>query len=233
MIDFHSHVLPGIDDGSDSIETSLAMLDMWRDQRIDRLCATPHFYAEHNTPRRFLRNRDAAYHELMEAAQGRKGYPRILLGAEVRFFDGISHVAALPSLCLEGTDLLLLEMPFTRWTDRMLREVAEIRHRGMIPVAAHIERYMDFNSKSTIRHFMDMDILIQCNAEFFLSRRTSRKALSLLKDRRIHFIGSDAHNISSRAPDMREAIQLIRKKLGVDTIEYLLGMEELIDEGLS
>ena len=231
MIDFHSHVLPGIDDGSDSVETSLAMLDMWRNQKIDRLCATPHFYAEHNTPRRFLRNRDAAYQELMEAARGRKGYPKILLGAEVRFFDGISNVAALPTLCLEGTDLLLLEMPFTRWTDRMLREVAEIRRRGMIPVAAHIERYLDFNSKSMIRHFMDLDILIQCNAEFFLSKRTSRKALSLLKDRRIHFIGSDAHNLSSRAPNMDEALQLIQKKLGTRTIEYLRRMEEMIDEG--
>ena len=231
MIDFHSHVLPGIDDGSDSVETSLAMLDMWRNQKIDRLCATPHFYAEHNTPRRFLRNRDAAYQELMEAAKGQKGYPKILLGAEVRFFDGISNVAALPTLCLEGTDLLLLEMPFTRWTDRMLREVAEIRRRGMIPVAAHLERYLDFNSKSMIRHFMDLDILIQCNAEFFLSKRTSRKALSLLKDRRIHFIGSDAHNLSSRAPNMDEALQLIQKKLGSRTIEYLRRMEEMIDEG--
>ena len=231
MIDFHSHVLPGIDDGSDSVETSLAMLDMWRNQKIDRLCATPHFYAEHNTPRRCLRNRDAAYHELMEAAKGQKGYPKILLAAEVRFFDGISNVAALPTLCLEGTDLLLLEMPFTRWTDRMLREVAEIRRRGMIPVAAHLERYLDFNSKSMIRHFMDLDILIQCNAEFFLSKRTSRKALSLLKDRRIHFIGSDAHNLSSRAPNMDEALQLIQKKLGSRTIEYLRRMEEMIDEG--
>lgn len=229
MIDFHTHVLPGIDDGSDSVDTSLGMLDMWRAQKIDCICATPHFYAEHNTPRRFIRNRNAAYEELLQAARYEKGCPKILLGAEVRFFDGISNVSTLDSLCLEGTNLLLLEMPFTRWTDRMLREVGEIRRRGIIPVAAHLERFMDFNSKSMIKHFMDMDILIQCNAGFFLNKRTSRKALSMLKDRRIHFIGSDAHNLSSRAPNMGDALQLILHKLGAGSIEYLLRMEELID----
>ena len=50
MIDFHSHFLPGIDDGSDSIAVSLAMLEAWRSQGIEEIVATPHFYADHNTP---------------------------------------------------------------------------------------------------------------------------------------------------------------------------------------
>lgn len=229
MTDFHSHLLPGIDDGSDSVETSLRMLDMWRGQGISRLCATPHFYAEHTTPERFLRRRDAAYETLRNAAGEDAGYPPILLGAEVRFFDGISNAEELPRLCLEGTDLLLLEMPFTRWTERMLGEVADIRRRGLVPVAAHLERYMEFNSRRTLDRFMDMDILIQCNAEFFLSRRTARRALALLRSERIHFLGSDAHNITSRAPNLGAALELIEKKLGEPTLAYLHRMEELID----
>jgi len=229
MTDFHSHLLPGIDDGSDSVETSLRMLDMWREQGISRICATPHFYAEHTTPARFLQRRNAAYETLLTAAETGEGHPPILLGAEVRFFDGISNTEELSSLCLEGTDLLLLEMPFTRWTERMLGEVADIRRRGLIPVAAHLERYMEFNSRRTLDRFMDMDLLIQCNAEFFLSKRTSRRALSLLRAERIHFLGSDAHNITSRAPNMRAALELIEKKLGGASLEYLLGMEEMID----
>ena len=231
MTDFHSHFLPGIDDGSDSIETSLAMLKSWRDQGIERLCATPHFYADHNTPQRFLRNRAASFDLLSDAMDANDIHIPILLGAEVRFFDGISGAEELPELCLQGTNLLLIEMPFTKWTDRMIGEVDGIRRRGIRPVAAHIERYMDLNSKRTIQRFMDMDIMIQCNAEFFLSRHTSRKALRLLKEERIHFLGSDAHNMRSRQPNLRPALELIEKKLGHDAIRRLMEFEYFIDVG--
>ena len=226
MTDFHSHFLPGIDDGSDSVATSLRMLNAWREQGISRVCATPHFYAEHVTPGRFLSRRDAAYEELRHVMEGDDSYPEILLGAEVRFFDGMCNAEELPVLCLEGTELLLLEMPFVRWTDRMLGEVEEIIRRGIVPVAAHIERYMSFNSSRMIRRFMDMDILVQCNAEFLLSRRTSRKALSLLKEERIHFLGSDAHNMTNRRPNLGEALALVERKLGSQALERLRDLEE-------
>ena len=72
MIDFHSHVLPGIDDGSDSVETSLRMLDMWRAQKIDCICATPHFYADEDDPESFLSRRSQAYSRLREAIEACK-----------------------------------------------------------------------------------------------------------------------------------------------------------------
>ena len=227
MTDFHAHLLPGMDDGSDSVETSLAMLELWREQGIGRICATPHFYAERTTPERFLRRRAAAG-EALQAAMGGEAGPKLLFGAEVRFFDGIGSAEALPSLCLEGSNLLLLEMPFTRWTDRMLTEVAELRRRDILPVAAHLERYLAFNSSATIRRFMSMDVLIQCNAEFFLSRRTAGKALRLLREERIHFLGSDAHNLSSRAPNLGAALALIERKLGPRALDRLLDYERLI-----
>ena len=227
MTDFHAHLLPGMDDGSDGIETSLAMLEAWREQGIGRVCATPHFYAERTTPERFLRRRAAAGEALLAAMGGDAG-PKLLFGAEVRFFDGIGAAEALPSLCLEGSDLMLLEMPFTRWTDRMLSEVAELRRRDILPVAAHLERYMAFNSAATIRRFLDMDVLIQCNAEFFLSRRTAGKALRMLREERIHFLGSDAHNLRSRAPNMGAALALIERKLGPRALDWLQDCERLI-----
>ena len=228
MTDFHAHLLPKTDDGSESVETSLAMLAAWREQGIGRVCATPHFYAERTTPEQFLRRR-AATAEALQAALGEEArQPKLLMGAEVRFFDGISAAAALPALCLEGSDLLLLEMPFTRWTDRMLAEVAELRRRDILPVAAHIERYFSFNSGAMLRRFMDMDILIQCNAEFFLSRRTAGKALRMLREERIHFLGSDAHNVSSRPPNLGAALDLIERKLGPRALDRLLDYERLI-----
>lgn len=228
MTDFHAHLLPALDDGSDSLETSLAMLEAWRSQGIGRVCATPHFYAERTTPERFLRRRAEALEALRAAMGPAEGSPALLCGAEVRFFDGISGAEALPSLCLEGTDLLLLEMPFTRWTERMLSEVGELRQRGVRPVAAHLERYLDLNPRQTIRRFLQMDVLIQCNAEFFLSRRTAGKALRMLREEQIHFLGSDAHNMRSRAPNLGPALALIERKLGPRALDRLAALEGMI-----
>lgn len=228
MTDFHAHLLPALDDGSDSLETSLAMLEIWRSQGIDRVCATPHFYAERTTPEKFLRRRREALEALRAAMGTAEGSPALLCGAEVRFFDGISGAEALPSLCLEGTDLLLLEMPFTRWTERMLMEVGELRQRGVRPVAAHLERYLDLNPRQTIRRFFQMDVLIQCNAEFFLSRRTAGKALRMLREEKIHFLGSDAHNLRSRAPNLGPALALIERKLGPRALDRLFALEGMI-----
>ena len=228
MTDFHSHVLPGIDDGSDSVETSLGMLARWREQGIDRVCATPHFYAEQDTPERFLRRRQAAF-EALTAAAGAQPLPQLRLGAEVRYFPGIAMAEALPELCLSGTSFLLLEMPFIPWTERMLAEVSAIRDRGIFPVAAHVERYFSFNSPKLIRRFMDLDIFIQCNAEFFLERRTARKALRFLREEQVHFLGSDAHNLTSRAPNLGPALALMEKKLGPEALERLAVFEGMLN----
>lgn len=230
MIDFHSHLLPGIDDGSDSVETSLRMLELWRRQGLELICATPHFYADHNTPERFFRRRGEAYQALTEAMAeyGEGHFPPLRLGAEVRFFDGISRMEELPELCLTGTNLLLLEMPFARWSSRMIHEVADISRRGIQPVAAHIERYFDLETRALMREFMDLDILIQCNAEFFLTRHTARKALHMLKNEQIHFLGSDAHNMTSRQPNLGPALELIERKLGRGAIGRLMSYAELI-----
>ncbi len=228
MIDFHMHVLPAMDDGSGNLFVSLAMLEQSADQGIKTIAATPHFYAQENSPARFLERRQRAYDKLAGALGNEEWEaPRILLGAEVHFFDGMSAVEDLEDLCLEGTNLLLLEMPFVRWTERMLREVDEIICRGIEPVAAHIERYMSIQSRKTMRSFLSKDLLIQTNAGFFLSKRTQRKALRMLKNEQIHFLGSDAHNLTSRPPNLGDARHLIYKKLGDDTIRHLRYYESL------
>lgn len=221
MVDFHMHVLPGMDDGSKSVDISLAMLDASAKQGIDTVCATSHFYASENTPSRFLERRADALERLMEAAEERDDLPRIRLGAEVFYFGGISAIDELDQLCLEGTSLLLLEMPFVRWTDRMLHEVQAIRSRGLQPVAAHIERYLHIQPRKTMDHFFDLGVFIQCNGEFFLTRRTARKALNMLQKGQIQFLGSDAHNLSSRAPNLGEALAFIERKLGDETVYRL------------
>ncbi len=219
MIDFHSHFLPGIDDGSDSVETSIAMLNAWYSQGIKEICATPHFYAEHNNPERFITRRNKALAMVQDAANNE--LQNIRLGAEVLFFDGISRYDGLHELCLEGTDLLLLEMPFRTWTSHMIEEVGIIASTtGIMPVAAHIERYLD-QPRKLLKEFLNLNIFIQSNAEFFLDRHTQHKALKMLKKGTITFLGTDAHNLGRRSVNMRPAMDVISKSLGDSFIKSL------------
>ena len=230
MIDFHSHFLPGIDDGSDSIETSLAMLRAWQEQGINDICATPHFYAEQNNPERFLARRNNAYKLVQEAlaSQMPDYHPNIRLGAEVLFFDGISRYEGLHDLCLEGTDLLLLEMPFRTWTSHMVEEVATIYPTtGIMPVAAHIERYLD-QPRKLVKEFMKLNIFIQSNAEHFLDRRTSRQAIKMLKKGQLQFLGTDAHNLGHRKVNFGPALEIIDNALGSIFIDKLDMMQQEI-----
>ena len=231
MIDFHSHILPGIDDGSKSVKMSLQMLSAMRDQSIDTVVATSHFYATQRSPRRFLERREQAWDllapELPDAA------PDIILGAEVLYFPGISHMAELPQLCFEGTNILLLEMPFDSWTEYCIREVRELARSGEFTILmAHIERYFFKQPVSVWDDFLSEGVLMQSNADFFLPFRARRKALKLLQEGRIHLLGTDAHNTSARAPRMDEAVAMIRKHLGPDTLHEIdrLG-ERLLWEG--
>ena len=96
MIDFHSHFLPDMDDGSDSIETSLAMLhESWR-QGVRLMFATPHFYAEEDDPENFLARRSEAYARVREAIEARQDseIPDILLGAEIYLRKSSSRSAS-------------------------------------------------------------------------------------------------------------------------------------------
>lgn len=204
MTDVHCHVLPGMDDGSASVEESLAMLEALSAQGIGGVAATPHFYAEENSPEVFLRRRAESVRRLRERWQ--PGLPALRLGAEVCYYQGISRCEELECFTIEGTRLLLLEMPFERWTDRVLQEVWEIQSRpGITVVLAHIERYLCRQDRSIWRTLAEWGVLNQCNASFFLDWRTRHRALRLLREGRIHLLGSDSHNMSSRPPRLGEA----------------------------
>ncbi len=227
MIDFHSHVLPGIDDGSKDVEMSLRMVSALSSQGVDTIAATSHFYATQRSVRRFLERREQAWGRLREALP--EGSPRILLGAEVLYFPGISRMEELEALCLEGTDLLLLEMPFTAWSEYMSREVNELARSGRVTLMlAHIERYFFDQPRSVWDAFLENGIYLQSNAEFFLSFKTRRRALQLLENGYIHALGTDCHNMGSRAPRMAEARNRIEKRLGTAFLEDLDALGQLL-----
>ena len=140
MIDIHSHILPGIDDGSKNLRMSLGLIDMLIDQGIDTVAATPHFYADRVSVEKFLSRRQRAYESLAEALENTPKAPKILLGAEVAYYSGISSLEGLDSLCIGDSSTLLLEMPLSAWSEYMISEVLNISCSGITVVIAHIER---------------------------------------------------------------------------------------------
>lgn len=220
MVDFHSHILPKMDDGSQSIEESIQMLTALKNQGVDTVCLTSHFYGSKESPENFLKRREASFEALKEALP--EGLPKLKLGAEVLFYRGVSRMEQLPLLRLQDTDILLLEMPFTAWSDYDINEVLEIQNSGKaIVMLAHIERYFAWQNRKTWDVLLGNGVIMQSNAEFFFEPGRRRQAVKMYKQGRVHFLGSDAHNLGTRAPKIGEALQFIEKKLGPDAAYQL------------
>ena len=214
MVDFHSHVLPKMDDGASSVEESLRMLEESKRQGVDIVFATSHFYADEDNPDNFLQRRNEAY-EILLLAMGkeRRKYPRLELGAEILYFPGMSVADELRILTMGNTPCLLIEPPLCRWTDAMLDEIEETgTNLKCIPIIAHIDRYMRALKDNTLfDRVQDRKILVQANASFFANPQTTEAARRYLRDGRIHFIGSDCHNMTSRPPNLAAAAATMRE----------------------
>lgn len=220
LVDFHSHVLPGIDDGSSSVEESIAMLRMEAEQGIECVVATPHFYANHDTPERFIRRRNEAEARLREEMAKYDDMPQLEIGAEVYYFSGISNSDVLKGLTYYKKRCILIEMPHPPWTQRMYRELEDIRAKqGLIPIIAHIDRYISpLRTYGIPKRLNEMGFYVQANASFFNHRSTRSLAIRLLKNDQIHLLGSDCHNTTSRAPNLRTAADIIQSRLGKGTL---------------
>ena len=220
MIDWHSHILPGMDDGSKDAAESVSMLGMQASQGVQTVVATPHFYANDETIDSFLERRSKAMEDLK--AQLPENAPKILMGAEVRYYQGISRLEGLKKLTVEGSKLLLLEMPMGVWTESMVRELVELSGKSSVRIVlAHVERYMKLQKQSVWDRIMESGILMQVNANFFTSFASKRKALTLLEGGVVQFIGSDCHNTTTRPPLLGKAFEIIRKKLGDDYLDQM------------
>lgn len=220
MIDFHSHILPSVDDGSKSLEMTRQMLEASFRQGVKHIVATPHFYATNTTVEAFLQRRDAGWDSLREQTE-----PRVHLGAEVAYFPNMSRSDAMQQLQIDQTGLLLVEMPFEQWTDRVIADVCALQDRqGLTPVLAHVERY---RHRTMFPRYKDQlraaGVLFQCNGEAFLCSRTKGWALRQAKRGYVHFLGSDSHNMTTRCPNLGQAAEVLEKKLGTN---WLLELEE-------
>lgn len=208
MIDLHTHILPNMDDGSISPKQSLEMLTMLEKQNVKLVCLTSHFYANTEPIDEYIKRRNDAFNQI-----NYEGNIELKLGCEVHYYRGISVSDEIGKLCIEGTNLLLIELPFeTRINENIINEVLSIKNRGYKVVLAHFERY-NF-STNDLKLFKSNGILLQANCEFIIGSLFNTNGIKLLKDGYIDFLGSDCHDSASRKPNYSKAVTKIQKKLG-------------------
>ena len=214
MVDFHTHILPQMDDGSGSVEESVGMLARLAAQGVDTVALTSHYYAREESPASFLERRQKALLRLQPAlAQG--GFPALRLGAEVYYFHGFGRIEQLPELRMEGSRVLLLEMPFCTWSEAELGEIIDLcGDPSFVILLAHVERYVKYQKAAVWDRLVSAGVMMQSNADFFLHPRTRRKAARMVREGRIHVLGTDCHNMHARSPRMAEALAVLERELG-------------------
>lgn len=224
LFDFHSHILPGIDDGSPDVETSLQMLQLSYAQGVTDVVATPHFDANEDSIESFLARRDAAEAALRQAMEGKDNMPDLHIGAEVFYFPGISDCDILSSLAINNKKHILIELPSAPWSEQIFDELEGILYKqALIPIIAHVERYgTPWKMRKIWKRLREEPFFIQCNSEFFLEKGSRKQAMKRLQKGEIHLLGSDCHDLELRRPNIQEATEQIKNNCGNQWVEELM-----------
>ena len=203
LTDYHCHILPELDDGAESVEMSLEMLKAERSHGVSRIFLTPHYDPYAMDVDMFLELRERSYATLKEAL-GDDEWPEMRLGAEVKYSPELLNLSP-EKLTLGGSDYLLLELSFHHYPAHLDQVVGELDGMGITPILAHIERYSYFRrDPSLLISAMNNGALAQINVEPLTDKKDKGFASACIDHSLAHFIGSDAHNLSSRAPTMNE-----------------------------
>ncbi|MDO5444474.1 MAG: hypothetical protein Q4F31_02515 [Eubacteriales bacterium] len=232
MIDFHSHILPGIDDGADTPETAYEMLCMSAQQGVKKIVATPHYYPAEESPEAFLRRREEAVNKLKVYVLQRREHgdkrevPSVYLGAEVYYFPTLGTCESLRRLAFGHDHFLLVEPPMSSWTESMFDEIALAeKNFGVVPVIAHVDRYARLLKDNSLFEEVDSrGFLVQVNASFFTRRETQTFAFELLSDGMIHMLGSDAHDLEYRKPNLADAVTAISRRGLGSCLDHLIAL---------
>lgn len=229
VIDIHTHVLPGLDDGAEKMAVSYRMLRKSYRQGVRKVIATPHYTDYH------WRTKPQQIQERMEklATYVKKEMPDFELyrGQEIQYFDSMADMLREGKLLtLAGSRYVLTEfLPQSQWS-QIEGAVRELTLAGYLPVLAHIERYQCLREKGRLEELikegaylqMNYGSLIQLSHFWKIRERLDRRwCRRMLLAGYISFLGTDMHDVRHRAPNSARAIAWIRKKGGDELVRRL------------
>lgn len=213
LIDIHAHILPGLDDGASGQEESLKMIQMAEKQGISAIVATPHHSPQFPNSRQDVLE---AYKRLKEAATGKTSV-QIFCGQEIFYSeDTIEQLRAGEQMTMAGSSWILVEfMPFDPFT-RIFQGCSRLLSAGYGIILAHVERYDCLRDPAHVEELLRMGVKFQMNFRPIGGAwygKTTRWCRTMLKEYKIHFLGTDMHNTDKRSPETQQAISWMRKHL--------------------
>ena len=222
-IDLHCHLLPGLDDGSPDLETSMEMLQALVDLGFTEICATPH---QRNGL--FIPTAEAiagALDECRVAGQSHHPSARIRLGAE-NFWDEIliERLRKHTVPCYDGRRAFLFELNPVLPPPHLEEALFEIRLGGCLPVMAHPERYLTFQRDAAFGETMSKQAALVVDLEALAgthNRAETKTARRLVEDGFAHAVASDMHSPDTKGT-VGGGIDWIRKRVGVAKLAQLL-----------
>jgi protein-tyrosine phosphatase len=225
MIDIHLHILPGVDDGPETLEEALTLARSLVQEGVRAAVATPHYNDEF--PQRSAHEIYARV-QALQIALDRHAIPlRLLAGHEVLIKPGLVEDIQLGRIAtLNGSRYLLLELWNTMWLPETEQVIFELRTLGVIPVLAHPERYRVIQQDSgRLAALIEQGVLAQVTAGSLVGMQgnTARKcAETLLRRGLVHCIASDAHGPRRRPPAIRQGVQVAERLLGAARTRQLI-----------
>ena len=217
MVDLHHHLLPGLDDGSPDLATSIQMARMAEADGITHIVCTPHANS------RYYFNPQINLSLLADLRRALDDHGiRVTLGLGCDFhisYDNVQDALAHPAkYTINGYDYLLVELPDFSISPNLKETFYELRLAGLIPILTHPERNptLQCDPDRMIPWLRD-GLLCQVTAASVtggMGRQAEKLARRMLANRWIHFVATDAHNTTGRPPYMRKAYELIAKRYG-------------------
>ena len=224
IYDFHSHILPAMDDGAKDIKMSLEMLGYLTNQGVDKVLATSHYYNFNQSVEEFLIKRDESVFKLQTYIKEHDIFtPDIITACEVRLFPDMHKEEKLDRLCIEGTNKILVEMPYIHWNAWMYNEIYALISKGYEPIVAHIERYASLmGAKEIIEKLIRLNVRVQINSEFIKTRKERKLVKKLIKLKVPMVLGTDCHNLEDRKGNIKESLEYLSKKYSDEFIKEIM-----------
>ncbi len=223
-LDIHSHILPNVDDGAKDLATSIELLKLLNEQGVTDVIATPHFYPDYDNAEEYVEKVNLAYKQLNNAIYG-QDLPRVFLGCELRYFDGMGKSQNISQFAIRGTNYLLLELPYgAPITNNVLKDIISLSEDlGFRIILAHIERYYKVKGfKKLLKLISDGYAIAHINADGMTSKAEAKICEKLIKGGYISFVASDTHSVKNRPPKIKEALDIISNRLGRSTATSLM-----------
>ncbi len=218
FVDFHAHIIPFADHGCKTVQTAQKQLEYAARYGVSTIVATPHFYPHRHTVEKFLENRERGYSNLLPHLDN-LGIT-VIKGAEVQLCIGLDKMQDIEKLCIDNTDILLVEIPDMPIVDEMYETLEALSRRFRILIA-HIDRY----SKKVADKLMQQNYMFQLNADALLSFKTFFRAIHFIKSKKVYALGSDIHGSDCMA---YKRMYFAAKLLGAGADLILNRMQTLI-----